>query len=140
MKDKSIEILKSNPHIKVINDKLWTVNFDYVLNGWIKCLKFYETTHDDFVTVARDIIILNNAKEICSYVIPILESIMKLSNNNIGTTKSFCNWVRNNAPSLKNGRDDEVINYLIKNNLGRVITLYNQLSELEKQRRKEVKK
>ena len=141
MKDKSIEILKSNPHIKVINEKLWTVNFDYILNGWVKGLECHGTTNKDTVIIAKDIIILNSAKEVwCSNTIPMLESIMKLPNRKIGTKKAFGNWVRKKTPSLKNKTDDEVIEFLIKNNMGRVITIYNQLSELEKQRRKEVKK
>lgn len=136
MKDKSIEILKSNPNIKVVNEKLWTVNFDYVLNGWIKGLKFYDTTSENFVTVAKDIIILNNTKNMCSKIIPILEDIMKLPNNKIGKRTSFCNWVRKDMPLLKNATDGEIINFLIKNKFNQVIKLYNQLSELEKQRRK----
>lgn len=141
MKDKSIEILKSNPHIKVINEKLWTVNFDYILNGWVKGIECHGTTNEDTVIIAKDIIILNSAKdEWCSDIIPILESIMKLPNRKIGTKKAFGNWVRKKIFSLKDKTDDEIMGFLIKNNMSRVITLYNQLSELEKQRRKEVKK
>lgn len=141
MKDKSVEILKSNPHIKVINDKLWTINFDYILNGWIKGLECHGTTNEDTVIIAKDIIILNSAKDAwCSHMIPILQSIMKLPNRKIGTKKAFSDWIKKKTHSLKNKTDDEIIDFLIKNNMGKVITLYNQLSELEKQRRKEVKK
>ena len=136
MTNKILNAIKLNPHIKVINPNLWTVNFDYVLAGWIKELKFNNTDSNSFVTVADDVIILNSSKLVCSNIIPILESIMKLPNNKIGKKESFCNWARKDMPLLKNNTDDEIINFIIEKNLNYVMTVYFQLSELERQRRK----
>ena len=83
MTNKILNAIKLNPHIKVINPNLWTVNFDYVLAGWIKELKFNNTDSNSFVTVADDVIILNSSKLVCSNIIPILESIMKLEKKKV---------------------------------------------------------
>lgn len=136
MTNKILNKIKLNPHIKVINPNLWTVNFDYVLNGWIKELKFYNTDSNGFITIADNTIILNNAKSMCSDIIPILESIMKLPSRKIGKKDSFCDWVRKDMPYLKNVTNDEIIKLIIENGLNNVMKLYMQLSELEKERRK----
>ncbi len=136
MTNKILNKIKSNPHIKVINSNLWTVNFDYVLSGWIKEIKFHNTDSNSFITVADNVIILNSAKSSCENIIPILESIMKLPNNKIGKKESFCNWARTNMPSLKNNTNEEIMNFIIGKGFDYVIKLYLQLSELERERRK----
>lgn len=136
MTNKILNKIKSNPHIKVINSNLWTVNFDYVLSGWIKEIKFHNTDSNSFITVADNVIILNSAKSSCENIIPILESIMKLPNNKIGKKESFCNWARTDMPSLKNNTNEEIMNFIIGKGFDYVIKLYLQLSELERERRK----
>ena len=139
-----IDKIKANPHINVITSNLWTVNFEYVLNGWIDDLKFYNADSNSFVTIANDIIILNSNKEMCSRVIPILKYIMKLSDKKIGTKKSFCDWLRKDMKIFKTNKNDVIIKWIGKNGYNQVEKLYSQLCELEKQRRnnkrKEVKR
>ena len=136
MTNKILNKIKSNPHIKVINPNLWTVNFDYVLNGWIKEIKFHNTDSNSFIALADNVIILNSSKSSCENMIPILESIMKLPNNKIGKRESFCSWARTDMPSLKNNTNEEIMNFIIGKGFDYVIKLYLQLSELERQRRK----
>lgn len=144
MKDNNINKIKANPHINVINSNLWTVNFEYVLNGWIDDLKFYNADSNSFVTIANDIIILNSNKEMCSRVIPILEYIMKLSDKRVGTKESFCDWLRKDMKLFKTNKNDVIIKWIEKNGYNQVEKLYLQLCKLEIQRRnnkrKEVKR
>lgn len=139
MTNKILNKIKANPHINVINKNLWVVNFDYVLFGWIKEIQFHDTTSDDCVAIAKDVIILNKNKKACSRMIPILKSIMKLPTEKIGKEESFCDWVRKDMPSLKKYTNEEIINFINENELNQVIKFYFQLSELEIKRRKEVK-
>lgn len=134
--EKKIKELKVNPNITIINNNLWTVNFDYVINGWINGLKFHNANNESFVTVVEDIIILNSNKSICKEAVQILQDIMKLPTNKIGERHIFCNWVRKTAPYLKKKTDNEIIELMLTSYLKNVMILYMQLSELERERRK----
>lgn len=145
MINKIIDAMKSNPHIEIINPNLWAVNFDYVLNGWIDGLKFYDTTDKDFATlignknIGDGIIVLNSNAEIYKKVIPILQYIMKLPNNKIGKQKSFCDWIKTQVICLKKKTDKQIINFVKQNNCIAAMEFYFNLSKLEIDRRRIVK-
>lgn len=136
MNAKDLNKIKLNPHIKVINPNLWTVNFNYISNGWVKEIEFNDYDGKSSVALAKDVIILDSSKEMCSRIIPIIQFIMKLPDKKIGTKESFCKWLRKDIKSFKNSKDDVIINWIKMKGYNQVAKLYLQLCELEIQRRK----
>jgi hypothetical protein len=125
-----------NPNIKVINDDLWTVNFHHIKMGYIKDLTLTETQGDDFVCIIKEgKFLLNKADPNCEKAIPILEAVMTLPDDLLGSKKGFYSCIRKLMPKITN-KDDKYVELFIKYyNLEGVETPYTVSCDWEKKRR-----
>lgn len=128
-----------NRNIKVLNKFLWAVNFNFVLNGYIKEIVLYDTKPNDVVSLANNGVIIINTE--CSYFEikkEMLEYVMTLSDDDIGTQQGFCEYIRIFVPAWSMFDDIKVSSLLdeYEYEFQNVKKDYNFFSELEKVRRK----
>lgn len=125
-----------NPNIKVINENLWTVNFSHVGMGFIKELTFNKTLDSDFMTLTQDgKLIMNSGDEVMMRYLPTMKVIMGLPNRLIGNEKGFCHVVKVFVPKLDNLTDQEIVEFIEKQNLNNFRLVYDTACKWELKRR-----
>ena len=129
-----------NPNIKVIDDKIWMVNFSYVGMNFIQELSFRETTASDFITLTDDGKYLLNSADACAMkYLPILKVVTVFPNKLIGTPRGFYSFIKVLAPkmdNLTNKQIDEQINELLnQQKLDNLKVVFDTASTWEKTRR-----
>jgi len=126
-----------NPNIEVINENLWAVEFAYVCQGWVKDLTFNITKSTDYYCFTQDgKVVLNKDKTYCKDMLKILNIIMKFRNEQLGTDKGFHFFLRIFIPKADNLNDQAFAKFIQTTQLNHLRNLFNQLSEVEKVRRK----
>lgn len=102
-----------NPHIKVINSNLWTVNFSYVGMNFIRELTFHKAADTDFMVLTEDgKLIMNSADEVMMRYLPVMKVVMSFPNRLLGTDRGFCSFVKVLVPELDKLTNDELMAYL----------------------------
>lgn len=108
-----------NSNIKVINDNLWTVNFSYVGMDFIQELSFKKTTASDFMTLTQDgkLIFNNNDDEAMNMYLPTMKVVMSFPDRLLVTDRGFGSYIKVFVPTLDKLNDNELVEYLKKENL-----------------------
>lgn len=126
-----------NQNIKIINPKLWIVNFNYVTMGYIQELGFTVTNANDAMCLMDDgRLILNSALPKCDQCIPYIQAVMKISTPKLYTQDGFLRVLKNISPSLKSCNDKQIEQFIQQNNLGALKSIYLDVCNWETQRRK----
>jgi hypothetical protein len=126
-----------NTNIEVINENLWAVEFAYVNQGWIKDLSFCQTKPSDYYCFTKDgKIVLNKDQSYYKDMLKILNIIMKFRDEQLGTDKGFHFFLRIFIPNADNLPDQAFEKFIQAVQLDQLRKLFNQLSEVEKVRRK----
>lgn len=126
-----------NKNIEVINENLWAVEFEYVSMGYIKELIFSKTKPSDYYCFTKDgKIILNKNQSYYKDMLKMLNVIMKFKDEQLGNTKGFHFFIRIFVPRADNLTDQAFEKFIQSAQLDQVQKLFNQLSEVEKIRRK----
>lgn len=125
-----------NPNIKVIDDKIWMVNFSYVGMNFIQELSFRETTASDFITLTDEgKYLLNSADECAMKYLPILKVVTVFPNKLIGTQRGFYSFVKVLAPSADNLTNEQINELLNQQKLDNLKVVFDTASTWEKTRR-----
>ncbi len=131
-----------NRHIEVIDKDLFAVNFDYVDMGYIKELSFIETpgrTLKKVATVTKDgSFVINKPfdNQAFDQVVRTVKAIMTLKDADFYTKHGFCCWVRGIVPSQIKYTDEQAMQVLKVKGCEDFWTIYQNLCEAEKLRRK----
>ena len=129
------KVKKMNPNIKVINNDLWAVNFNYVEMEYIKELTFTKTNADDFMAITGDGKILLNKAYDLERSISIMTAVMSLPDDLLGTKQGFYVYMRKRIPKWEK-KDDKWIGLAIEYyNLEFQEDGYKSACEWEKKRR-----
>lgn len=131
------KVKKMNPNIEVINENLWAVEFAYVNQGWVKDLSFTSTKPSDYYCFTQDgKVVLNKDQSHCKDLLKMLNIIMKFRGEQLGTEKGYHFFLRIYIPKADNLDDQGFAKFIQAAQLDQVEKLFNQLSEVEKVRRK----
>lgn len=126
-----------NQNIKIINPKLWIVNFNYVKMGYIQELKFTFTNANDAMCLMDDgRLILNAALPRHDQCVPYIQAVMKVSTPKLYTQDGFMWVLKNMFPSLKNYTNLQLEQFIRQNNLVALKSIYLDVCNWETQRRK----
>lgn len=125
-----------NPHIKVIDDKIWMVNFSYVGMNFIQDISFKETTELDFLTLTDEgKYLLNSADECAMKYLPILKVVTVFPKKLIGTPRGFYSFVKVLAPSADKLTNEQINELLNQKKLDNLKVVFDTASKWETARR-----
>lgn len=126
-----------NPNIEVINENLWAVEFAYVCQGWVKDLTFTSTKSSDYVCLTHDgKIVINKNKPFHEDIIKYLKVIMGFKEEQLGTVQGFHFFLRVFIPKADNLTDQEFEKFVQSSQLDAIQKQFNDISNIEKNRRK----
>lgn len=138
-----IKSIQENQNIEVVYKNLWSVNFDYLKNGWIEGITIDNINENDFLTVIRyanscyTIVILNKNHKNYKRILPVFKFIMKLRIKDLKSRTSFYRYFRFYFKKYENYSNKQ-IDYLLKSyDLSKAKDFYDQTCLFEIQRRKE---
>lgn len=125
-----------NPNIKVIDDKIWMVNFSYVGMNFIQELSFRETSASDFITLTDDGKYLLNSDDECAMkYLPILKVVTVFPNKLIGTARGFYSFVKVLAPSADKLTNEQINELMNQEKLDNLKVVFDTACTWEKTRR-----
>lgn len=131
-----------NSHIDIIDKDLLAVNFEYVKMGFIKDLTYSEapgSTVQKVVTIANNgafIVNKTGSKQDFEQVVRMVKAIMNLKEAEIFKKQGFASWVSAFLPSGKQYTVDQAMQILKVKGFEGFWTIYWNLCEAEKTRRK----
>ena len=131
-----------NSHIQIIDKDLLAVNFQYVNMGFIKELSFLDTpgkTLEKVATITENgAFVINKPFDNQDFqqVVRTVKAIMTLKDADIYTKHGFCCWVRGVVPSGIDYPDEAVMKLITVKGYEDFWTIYWNLCEAEKLRRK----
>jgi hypothetical protein len=137
-----------NPNIKVINENLWAVDFEYIKQGWIKDLSYVNPKPSDYLCFTREgKIVINNNKPYHEDIIKYLKIIMNIKDEQLGTVKGYHFFLRVFILNADKLTDQAFEKFIQASQMEAVQKQFNDISNLEKNRRiihaeyiKEIKK
>ena len=130
-----------NPNIKVFNENLWAVDFQYVGMNYIQEIHFENfddavkngivlTTDGKFVVNAADSFIMQ-------YALPVLKVVMGYPMHLLHSDKGFCIYIKAERPTFEKMKNPDLIKLLKQNNCYTVKrNLFDKVCTWEKERRK----
>lgn len=126
-----------NPNIKVINENLWAVDFEYIKQGWIKDLSYVNPKPSDYLCFTREgKIVINNNKQFHEDIIKYLKIIMNFKEEQLGTVQGFHFFLRVFIPKADTLNDQAFEKFMKVAQLDAVQKQFNDISNIEKNRRK----
>lgn len=125
-----------NKNIKVINDNLWLVDFQYIMMGYIKEITFINAKEDDPMCLTNDgKLVLNSSIKDCNRMIPLIEAIMKIPTNELNMKKGFIEVTKMLIPVIGDYTDEKVLQLTDKPTFKSTKLLYDTFCRWEVQRR-----
>ncbi len=125
-----------NKNIKVINDNLWLVDFQYIMMGYIKEITFINAKADDPMCLTNDgKLVLNSSIKECNRMIPLIEAIMKIPTNELNMKKGFIEVTKILIPGIGDYTDEKVLQLTDKPIFKNTKLLYDTFCRWEVQRR-----
>lgn len=137
--------VKLNSNIEIIYKNLWTVNFDYLSNGWLQGITIDNLDIESYLTIvgfganSSTIVILNKGYKNYEKILSIFKFIMKLTIKELQKKNTFYKWFRFNYEKYKKYSNIQIDCLLKKHDISKVKELYNQSCLLEIQRRRDEK-
>lgn len=130
------QVKKMNPNIKVINENLWAVDFEYINQGWVKDLSFNNPKPSDYMCFTNDgKIVINKNKPYHEDIIKYLKVIMRFKEEQLGSVKGFHYFLRVFIPKADNLIDQAFEKFVQSSQLDAVQKQFNDISNIEKNRR-----
>lgn len=137
--------VKLNNNIEIIYKNLWSVNFDYLSNGWLEGITIDNLDAENYLTVVSfnrnsyTIIILNKGHKNYEKILSIFKFIMRLTIRDLQKKNTFYEWFRFNYNKYKKYSNIQINSLLEKHNLLKAKDFYDYSCLFEIQRRREEK-
>ncbi|MCI3029761.1 hypothetical protein LMF32_11970 [Desemzia sp. C1] len=126
-----------NKNIEVINEHLWLVNFKHLDQGYISELKHMSQNHTDYRILTKEgILILDKAYEEGKDVATLFNFVMKLDDEQLQEGQSFKSYLVEKNPKMKDWDEKLMNTYVGYHCLENLLHVFNNISEMEKVRRK----
>ena len=134
-------MINVNQNIEVVNENLWLLNFHHIDQGYIPELKDISKNHTDYKIITKEgIIVLDKAYKEGSELVPIFNYVMKLNNEQLKENQAFKVFLAESNSKIANWDEKLMNTYIGYHHLEGTLKMFNEISELERIRRRVEKK